>query len=114
MAQKVTVLLVDDLNGGEAHETLTFGLDGKSYEIDLSDSNAEELRNFLEAYVKAGRKVSGGPGRKPSTAATRTPSSNSGPDAGTVREWAKENGYEVSDRGRVPAPVREAYEKAHA
>jgi hypothetical protein len=115
MAQQVITKLIDDLDGGEATDTLIFGLDGRTYEIDLSDPNADALRSFLEPYIKAGRKTAGGPGRKPGQSAPRAVSKGtSGPDTSAVRAWARENGYEVSDRGRVPAPIREAYEKANA
>lgn len=112
VAQKVQVLLVDDLDGGEADETVTFALDGKSYEIDLNTANADKLREALADFVKAGRRtgrVSGGRGKGRSAA-----SGGSSQDTAKIRAWAKENGYEVNDRGRVPANIREAYEKANA
>ncbi|MEU1624349.1 Lsr2 family protein [Streptomyces sp. NPDC020096] len=110
MAQKVQVLLVDDITGGEADETVTFALDGATYEIDLTTENADKLRGLLSEYVDAGRKTGGrsrGRGRTVRTAAA------SSQDTAKIRAWAKENGYEVNDRGRVPATIREAYEKAH-
>jgi hypothetical protein len=110
VAQKVQVLLVDDLDGGEADETVTFALDGKTYEIDLTTANADKLRGLLDPYVKGGRRTggraSGGRGK------ARAASSGS-QDTAAIRAWAKENGYEVNDRGRVPATIREAYEKAN-
>ncbi|WP_055546484.1 Lsr2 family protein [Streptomyces sp. NBRC 110028] len=110
MAQKVQVLLVDDLDGGEADETVTFALDGKSYEIDLNTANADKLRDALEPFTKGGRRTGGraSGGRGKARAA-----SGGGQDTAKIRAWAKENGYEVNDRGRVPATVREAYEKAN-
>ncbi|MBO3674143.1 Lsr2 family protein [Streptomyces sp. 4503] len=110
MAQKVQVLLVDDLDGGEADETVTFSLDGKSYEIDLTTNNADKLRDALEPYTKGGRRTGGraSGGRGKARAA-----SGGSQDTAKIRAWAKENGYEVNDRGRVPATVREAYEKAN-
>ncbi|AQW51686.1 Lsr2 family protein [Streptomyces violaceusniger] len=110
MAQKVQVLLVDDLDGGEADETVTFSLDGKSYEIDLTTNNADKLRDALEPYTKGGRRTGGraAGGRGKARAA-----SGGSQDTAKIRAWAKENGYEVNDRGRVPATVREAYEKAN-
>ncbi|MEV0850525.1 Lsr2 family protein [Streptomyces sp. NPDC049954] len=110
MAQKVQVLLVDDLNGGEADETVTFALDGKSYEIDLTTANADKLRGLLEDYVKHGRRTGGraAGGRGKSRA-----SSGGNQDTAAIRAWAKENGHKVNDRGRVPAEVRQAYEDAH-
>ncbi|MFJ8112752.1 Lsr2 family protein [Streptomyces sp. NPDC096132] len=110
MAQKVQVLLVDDLDGGEADETVTFALDGKTYEIDLTTANADQLRGLLEPYVKGGRRTGGraSGGRGKARAA-----SGSSQDTAQIRAWAKENGFEVNDRGRVPATIREAYEKAN-
>ncbi|MEV0963935.1 MULTISPECIES: Lsr2 family protein [unclassified Streptomyces] len=111
MAQKVQVLLVDDLDGGEADETVTFALDGKTYEIDLTTANADKLRGLLEPYTKGGRRTGGraSTGRGKGRAA----SSTGGKDTAEIRKWAKENGYSVNDRGRVPAEIREAYEKAN-
>jgi hypothetical protein len=112
MAQKVQVLLVDDLDGVEADETVTFALDGKTYEIDLTTANADKLRGLLEPFVKGGRKTGGR-----SSAGTRGRSSvaaKSGDDTAAIRAWAKANGYEVNDRGRVPAPIKEAYAAANA
>ncbi|MER8119087.1 Lsr2 family protein [Streptomyces sp. NPDC094031] len=105
MAQKVQVLLVDDLDGGEADETVTFALDGKTYEIDLTTANADKLRGALDPYVKGGRRT-GGRGKARAT-------SSGNQDTAAIRAWAKENGVEVNDRGRVPASVRDAYEKAN-
>ncbi|MBO8189561.1 histone-like nucleoid-structuring protein Lsr2 [Streptomyces spirodelae] len=111
MAQKVQVLLVDDLDGGEADETVTFALDGKSYEIDLTTANADKLRSALEPYLKNGRRTGG---RSSRGKGSRTGSaSGSSQDTAKIRAWAKEQGYEVNDRGRVPASIREAYEKAN-
>lgn len=113
VAQKVQILLVDDLDGGKADETVTFALDGVSYEIDLSEANASELRSALAAYVQVARKTGGrAAGRRGARGAAK--SAGAGPDTSDVRKWAKENGYEVSERGRVPANIKEAYEKAHA
>jgi hypothetical protein len=110
VAQKVQVLLVDDLDGGEADETVTFALDGKTYEIDLTSQNADKLRGLLEPYLKGGRRTggrsSGGRGKARAAA-------GSSQDTAQIRAWAKENGYEVNDRGRVPANIRQAYEDAH-
>ncbi|MFB0628812.1 Lsr2 family protein [Streptomyces sp. AB3(2024)] len=111
MAQKVQVLLVDDLDGGEADETVTFALDGKTYEIDLTTANAEKLRGLLDPYTKGGRRTGGrvSAGR---AKGGRAAASAGNPDTAEIRAWAKVNGYNVNDRGRVPADIREAYEKA--
>ncbi|NXY98696.1 Lsr2 family protein [Streptomyces sp. BR123] len=110
MAQKVQVLLVDDLDGGEADETVTFALDGKTYEIDLTTANAETLRGLLEPYTKGGRRTGGraAAGR----AKGRAAASSGNPDTAEIRAWAKAQGMNVNDRGRVPAEIREAYENA--
>ncbi|MFF7726542.1 Lsr2 family protein [Streptomyces sp. NPDC008001] len=112
MAQKVQVLLVDDLDGGEADETVTFALDGKTYEIDLTTANADKLRGLLEPYTRSGRRTGGraAGSRGKARAAAVTGGS---PDTAKIRAWAKKNGYNVNDRGRVPADIREAYEKAN-
>ncbi|WP_093788502.1 histone-like nucleoid-structuring protein Lsr2 [Actinacidiphila guanduensis] len=113
MAQKVQVLLVDDLDGGEADETVTFALDGVTYEIDLTTENADKLRGLLNPYTDSGRRTGGRAGRGRTPKAARGGGSTAGQDTAKIRAWAKEKGYEVNDRGRVPASIREAYEKAH-
>lgn len=111
MAQKVQVLLVDDLDGGEADETVTFALDGKSYEIDLTTANADKLRGLLEPYLKGGRRTGGRASGRGKARATAVGGGNQ--DTAAIRAWAKDNGFEVNDRGRVPASIREAYDKAN-
>ncbi|MCI3927976.1 MULTISPECIES: histone-like nucleoid-structuring protein Lsr2 [unclassified Streptomyces] len=111
MAQRVEIKLIDDLDGKTADETVTFGLDGKAYEIDLSTKNADKLRGLLEPYLKGGRKTGGSRSVKQPAAKGK---SAAGQDTAKMRAWAKENGFEVNDRGRVPANIREAYEKAAA
>lgn len=110
MAQKVNILLVDDLDGSEATETIVFGLDGTDYEIDLNDEHAKKMRDALAEFVGAGRKVTGGRGRSRRSSSSSSSSSNSNTSA--VREWAKAQGMEVSERGRIPADVQEAYDAA--
>ncbi|MCQ4040787.1 Lsr2 family protein [Streptantibioticus rubrisoli] len=109
MAQKVQVLLVDDLDGGEADETVTFALDGKSYEIDLTAANAEKLRKSLADFVKSGRRTGG---RTTAGRGKARPVVAGNQDTAKIRAWAKENGYNVNERGRVPADIRAAYEAA--
>lgn len=111
MAQKVQVLLVDDIDGGNADETVPFGLDGVSYEIDLSAKNAGKLRDALAGYVAEARRVGSRAGRR--RGGRGRGSGDSGSSASEVREWARANGHQVSDRGRVPAAVMEAYRAAH-
>ena len=107
MAQKVNIVLVDDLDGTEATETVSFGLDGSSYEIDLNDANAAALREALGGYVGHARKVTGG-GRR-----ARKAGAGSSTNTKEVREWAKGQGMEVSERGRISADVQQAYDAAH-
>lgn len=104
MAQKVQIILEDDVNGGPADETVQFALDGVSYEIDLSAANAAALRDALSSWIVAGRRTSG----RKSVARTRRAGAR-GSDAAEIRAWAKETGLAVPDRGRIPAPIREAY-----
>ena len=109
MAQKVHIVLEDDIDGSPATETVSFGLDGKTYEIDLNDKNAGKLRDALAQYVGAGRSVGGARrGRKSASSAT-----NLGPSAREVRDWARSNGFDVPDRGRIPADVRKAFDAAN-
>lgn len=109
MAKNTVVLLEDDIDGSEANESISFALDGSDYEIDLNEGHAEELREALARFTKAGRKVSGGHGRPPA----RPKSSHRGPDAKAIRLWAAENGIQVNTRGRIQAEVVEQYEAAH-
>lgn len=116
MAQRLQTLLVSDLSGeelGTEGVTVTFGYQGATYEIDLSKAEAEELANFLGKYMTAGRRVAGR--RRPLGAATGPAPSTAGrTDLAKIREWAKENGYKVSDRGRVSKEIQEAYAAAHS
>jgi hypothetical protein len=108
LAQKVNIVLVDDIDGSEATETVSFGLDGTSYEIDLNDKNAAALREALSGYVGHARKV-GAASRR----GRRSAASSGGPSPKEIRDWARSQGMEVPDRGRVSADVRAAYEAAH-
>lgn len=111
MAQKVQVVLVDDIDGGTADETVSFALDGVSYEIDLNAENAARLRDSLAEWIGHARRVGGRTrsGSRRSGGARRTSPSESA----AIREWARANGYQVNERGRIPAEVRNAYEAAH-
>lgn len=111
MAQKVQVILVDDLDGGAAEETVSFALDGVSYEIDLSTANAAKLRDTFAQYTGTARKIGG----RASAGRGRARSGGGGRDNRTaqIREWARSNGHKVNERGRIAADVVAAYEKAH-
>jgi hypothetical protein len=106
MAQKVTVELEDDLDGGPADETVRFGFDGSDYEIDLSKRNAAKFRRQLEPFIDHARRAGRGQRRRPA----RTPSRRH--HSGAVRTWAREQGIAVSERGRIPASVLDQYEIA--
>ncbi|BBY56259.1 Lsr2 family protein [Mycobacterium koreense] len=110
MAKKVTVTLVDDLDGAAtADETVEFGLDGVSYEIDLSTKNADKLRNDLKKWIESARRV-GGRRRGRSTSGRRGAIDRE--QSAAIREWARRNGHNVSTRGRIPAEVIEAFHAA--
>lgn len=113
MAQKVLVQLVDDIDGrsGDDVSTIQFGLDGVTYEIDLNESNAERLRDELSEFVSAARRVGGRikRGTKPQSGSTTAHG-----EAGQIREWANANGFALSNRGRIPAHVIDAYREAQA
>lgn len=114
MAQLITVSLVDDLSGSQADETVTFGLDGKSYEIDLSSDNADHLRNVLTDFVAAARRperasrVGGGNGVGGDNGAAHA-SAAERDETWMIRQWARTQGMRVADRGRIPDQVAKAY-----
>jgi hypothetical protein len=111
VAQKVQTLVVDDIDGSAAEGTVRFGLDGTEYEIDLNATNARALRDALAPYVKAGRRT-GGTARRPARGGRRA--SANGVNTTEVREWAKAQGIEVKDRGRVPAELVVKFKAATA
>jgi hypothetical protein len=115
MAQKVLVQLVDDLDGTSSTDiaTVTFGLDGVSYEIDLNEGNATNLREHLSEFITSARRTGGRVKRGAATGGT-TGSGRNREQTQAIREWAKKNGHEVSDRGRIPAAVISAFEAAQA
>jgi nucleoid-associated protein Lsr2 len=117
LAQKMLVVVVDDVSGEtlaeDGGQTVSFGLDGQAYEIDLSDENAAQLRRAVQRYVDAGRRVGRqsaprGSGRS-ARGARGGRGSGRGQDTAAIREWARAHGLPVSDRGRIPAKVLEAY-----
>ncbi|WP_422117259.1 histone-like nucleoid-structuring protein Lsr2 [Brachybacterium sp. UNK5269] len=110
MARKTFVELIDDLNGDKADETVSFALDGVAYEIDLSEDNATRLREELGQWVEKARRVGG---RRAPRGASSTSSRGSSNDSARIRQWAREAGYEVPDRGRISSTIRKAYEDAN-
>lgn len=111
MAKQVITLLTDDLDGGEADESVEFGLDGVSYTIDLSEKNAGKLRKALDPYITSGSRIGRG-GLEARRAPRRSGAAPGRVDRDqnkAIREWAAKNGYDVSERGRIPAAVIEAF-----
>ena len=110
MAKRVITVLTDDIDGGDADRTIEFGLDGVNFTIDLSDKNAGKLRKALDPYLAAASRVGRTPtnGRSGSRVAPLPVRSNRDQNQ-AIREWAGKNGYEVSERGRIPSSVVEAF-----
>ena len=109
MAQKIQTLFIDDIDGGEAEGTVRFGLDGTDYEIDLSAKNAAALRKALAKYIDSARRAPGA-SRRPARSGRRA--GDGAADSTAVRVWAKSQGIEVKDRGRVPAEIVEKFRAA--
>ncbi|MGH3438285.1 MAG: histone-like nucleoid-structuring protein Lsr2 [Sciscionella sp.] len=124
MAQKVLVQLVDDLDGSSSGdiETVTFALDGATYEIDLGPRNARRLRDGVSEFVGAGRRVGGrikrgaaakiAPANAPKASKSTPPANREQTKA--IREWARQQGHQMSDRGRIPQHIIDSFEEAHA
>jgi hypothetical protein len=106
MAQRVTVALEDDLDGGPADETVRFSFDGVEYEIDLSKKNAGAFRKQLTPFIAHARKAGRGQARRSARTVARRQAS------GDIRAWAKDHGIAVSERGRIPVSVAEQYQAA--
>jgi hypothetical protein len=115
MAQKVVVELVDDLDGTASDDinTVTFGLDGTSYEIDLTENNAERLRQSLARYLGAARRTGGRIKRSTNTTGPASRPTADRDQTKAIREWARNNGWALADRGRIPANVMTAFDEAH-
>lgn len=110
MAKKVTVTLIDDFDGsGAADETVEFGLDGVTYEVDLSTKNATKLRGELTKWIEAGRRVGG---RRRGRSASGRRGAIDREQSAAIREWARRNGHNVSTRGRIPADIIDAFHAA--
>ncbi|MBO9625863.1 MAG: Lsr2 family protein [Microbacterium sp.] len=115
MAKRIVHQLVDDIDGtvletGEG-ETVHFSLNGSAYEIDLNDEHAAELRKAFEPYISAGRRAGSSATTARTAPSRKRPARN--PEVAAIRAWANDNGYTLSERGRIPAPVVEAYNAAH-
>lgn len=110
MAKQTTVTLVDDLDGGNADEQLQFSLDGRDYEIDLSAANSAKLRDALAPYISAARRATGR--RSAGSSAPSRPAADRARNQ-AIREWAQQQGMKISERGRIPSNVLEAYHASH-
>lgn len=114
MASRTQVLLLDDLDGETADETVEFAIDGASYAIDLSAKNAENLREALSTYVGHARRVGGRTRTRATSGGASTNSTRRRDDrSAQIREWARSQGHKVSDRGRIPADLAAKYDAAH-
>lgn len=111
MAVEIIEHLVDDVTGETADETVRFGLDGKHYVIDLSEANAKELREAFAGYIESGRRDQGG--NVGNTRKTAARSTGDRDQSLAIRAWARSNGHNVKDRGRIPATVIDAFNAAH-
>lgn len=112
MAQRVQIILEDDVDGSDANQTVQFAVDGAAYEIDLSDQHATQLREAFATWVGAARKT----GRSTSNRGTSSRASSSKADPAildTMRKWGRAHGYQVSDRGRIPKQLKDAYDRDH-
>lgn len=109
MAEQIIKRLIDDVDGGDADETVQFSLDGVPYEIDLSTTNAKKVRESLAPYVEHARKVGNG---GPAGQRRRSRAASSRERSVDIRSWAKERGIEVNERGRIPVAIVEEYERA--
>jgi hypothetical protein len=118
--QKIITTLVDDVDGSEASQTVTFGLDGTTYEIDLNDAHAEELRATIDKFLGAARRVGGRVPKPRSAPAAKVISGKPSnitklkPDNSVIRAWARSNGYTLGDKGRISADIVKAYEEANS
>ncbi len=116
MAQQTTVRFIDDLDGSDAVGTFDFSLEGRNYQIDLSDDNAAKLRAALTPFIDAARKADGRSSGRRARAQRQTseekPARSSREETAAIREWARANGHQVNDRGRIPKVVIDAYQAA--
>jgi hypothetical protein len=109
MAKQIVTLLTDDIDGTEADSTIEFGLDGVNYTIDLSERNAVKLRKVLEPYLTVASRVGRSSSGRIPARGTAAPSRSNRDQNQAIREWASKNGYEVSERGRIPTSIVEAF-----
>jgi len=113
VAQQTTITLIDDIDGSEADEQVEFAVDGRAYEIDLSAANAERLRESLAPFVAAARRAGGRRSSAPAASSSNGSSASERAANRAVREWAIAQGMKISERGRIPSSVLQAYQNAH-
>jgi Lsr2 len=115
MARQVITTLIDDLDGKAADRTVEFSLDGISYTIDLSEANAGKLRKALDPFITAGTRLgrSNSTSRIPGRRGVPSRTASSRDENRLIREWAQANGHQISERGRIPQSVTDAYRAAH-
>jgi Lsr2 len=113
MAQKVIREFVDDIDGSEAERTFTFAVDGTPYEIDLSTQNIKEFHEAIAGFVESARKVKASGNSRQTRKASTSDSGRSREQTQAVRDWARQHGHSVNDRGRIPAAIQQAFDQAH-
>jgi hypothetical protein len=113
MAQKVIREFVDDIDGSEAERTFTFAVDGTHYEIDLSTQNIKEFHEAIAGFVESARKVKASGNSRQTRKASASDSGRSREQTQAVREWARQQGHSINDRGRIPASIQQAFDQAH-
>ncbi|MBV8996745.1 MAG: Lsr2 family protein [Pseudonocardiales bacterium] len=114
MAEKVIREFVDDIDGSPAERTFSFTVDGVSYEIDLSTQNIAEFKSAIGGFIESARKVKGGSSRSRNRSDGSGGARQSREQIRAVREWARQHGHNISDRGRIPASIQQAFDQAHA
>jgi len=113
MAQRVIREFIDDIDGSEAERTFTFAVDGTDYEIDLSTQNIKEFHEAVAGFVESARKVKAGGGGRRVRMTSTSASGRSREQTQAVREWARQQGHSINDRGRIPASILQAFDQAH-
>jgi hypothetical protein len=114
MAQKIIREFVDDIDGSPAERTFSFAVDRVSYEIDLSTQNIAEFKSAIGGFIESARKVKGSSGRRTRSAAPSGGGGQSREQTRAVREWARQHGHNINERGRIPATIQQAFDQAHA
>jgi hypothetical protein len=113
MAQKVIREFIDDIDGSEAERTFTFAVDGTNYEIDLSSQNIKEFNEAIAGFVESARKVKASGTRRRAHNTSTSDSGRSREQIQAVREWARQQGHSINDRGRIPTSIQQAFDQAH-